>query len=179
VPERHEAGSPNVVGVHALAVACDTITRHGWAPIVAHERALLERLRAGLATVPGVAELSLFGPGHDRVSVASFTVPGHDAGRLAAVLSAEHGIGVRDGLFCAHIATRRLLDGADATEHRALRASLGLGNTVEHVDRTIRALRTALADGPRWDYTLVDGRWTPDPDPRPLPPFVEAAQSRF
>src|SRR2546422_1015445 len=29
-PERHEAGSPNVVGVHALAVACETITRHGW-----------------------------------------------------------------------------------------------------------------------------------------------------
>src|SRR5204862_4927015 len=50
-PERHEAGSPNVVGVYALAVACETITRHGWAAIEAHERALLDRLRAGLATV--------------------------------------------------------------------------------------------------------------------------------
>ena len=38
VPERHEAGSPNVVGVHALAVACETISRHGWAPIIEHER---------------------------------------------------------------------------------------------------------------------------------------------
>ncbi len=178
VPERHEAGSPNVVGVHALAVACDTIARHGWSEIIAHELELLERLRGGLASVPGVAELSLFGRDHERVSVASFTVPGHDAGKVAAILSAEHGIGVRDGLFCAHIATRRLLDRAGATEHRALRASLGLGNTVEHVDRFLHALRTVLTDGPRWDYTLLDGRWTPDPDPRPLPPFVSLATGR-
>jgi len=172
VPERHEAGSPNVVGVHALAVACETISRHGWAPIIEHERALQARLRVGLAGIPGVAELALFGPDTDRVSVASFTVPGQDAGLIAAALSAEHGIGVRDGLFCAHIATRRLLGNAGATEQRALRASIGLGNTAEHIDRLLHGLRTVITNGPRWNYARVDGRWAPDPDPRPLPPFV-------
>jgi selenocysteine lyase/cysteine desulfurase len=172
VPERHEAGSPNVVGVHALAVACEAVSRHGWAPIVEHERALLTRLRDGLAVIPGVVELALFGPATDRVSVASFTVPGHDVGLLAAALSAEYGIGVRDGLFCAHIATRRLLGVAGATEQRALRASIGLGNTAEHVDRLLHGLRALLTDGPRWNYARIDGRWVPDPDPRPLPPFV-------
>ncbi|HEU5474494.1 MAG TPA: aminotransferase class V-fold PLP-dependent enzyme [Actinophytocola sp.] len=168
VPERHEAGTPNVVGVHALAVAADTLTRH-WEPLVAHERALLDRLRAGLAAIPGVRELSLFGAGQARVSVASFVVEGRDAGLLAAALSAEHGIGVRDGLFCAHVATRRLLGEA---QPRALRASLGLGSTEEHVDRFLAALRGLVAHGPAWTYAEVDGRWVPSPDPRPLPPFL-------
>ncbi|HET9141484.1 aminotransferase class V-fold PLP-dependent enzyme, partial [Actinophytocola sp.] len=167
-PERHEAGTPNVVGVHALAVAAETISRN-WAGVREHERALLHRLRTGLAAIPGVRELSLFGPEHERVSVASFAVDGQDAGLLAAALSAEHGIGVRDGLFCAHIATRRLLAGAG---DRAVRASLGLGNTGEHVDRLLWALRALVATGPTWRYALVDGRWAPSPDPRPLPPFV-------
>lgn len=174
VPERHEAGSPNVIGVHALAVACETIGRHGWPAVVEHERALLARLRAGLAGVPGVRELSLFGADQDRVGVVSFTVDGQEAGLVAAVLSAEHGIGVRDGAFCAHIATRRLLGRAGSAEQRALRASLGLGSTIEHVDRLIGALHTLVTDGPAWNYRITDGRWDPDPDPRPLPPFLSA-----
>jgi selenocysteine lyase/cysteine desulfurase len=165
-PERHEGGSPNVVGVHALAVACSTLARH-WDAIITHERDLLARLRSGLASVPGLRSLSLFGPDHDRVGVVSFTVDGRNAGLLAAVLSAEHGVGVRDGLFCAHIATRRLLGSGD----RALRASLGLGSTAEHVDRLIAGLH----DEPRWDYALVDGRWAPSADSRPLPPFIANA----
>jgi selenocysteine lyase/cysteine desulfurase len=168
-PERHEAGTPNVVGVHALAVACETITRHGWSPVVARERALLARLRAGLATVPGLRELSLFGPAHDRVGVVSCTVDGQDAGLMAAILSAEHGIGVRDGLFCAHIATRRLLA---PNQPRALRASIGLATVADHVDRLVSALRRIVTHGPAWTYRVVDGRWTPTPDPRPLPPFL-------
>jgi selenocysteine lyase/cysteine desulfurase len=171
VPERHEAGSPNVVGVHALAAACDTITRHGWDRIVAHEQALLTRLRAGLKTVPGLHELSIFRD-QDRVGVVSFTIHGHEAGLIAAALSAEYGIGVRDGAFCAHVATRRLLDRVDATEQRALRASLGLGSTAEHVDRLVAALRELVANGPKWTYAQEDGRWAPVDDNRPLPPFV-------
>jgi selenocysteine lyase/cysteine desulfurase len=170
-PERHEAGSPNTVGVHALATACAALGRH-WTPILAHEQALTERLRAGLATVPGLRELSIFGSAHERVGTISFTVDGLDAGLLAAALSAEHGIGVRDGAFCAHILTRTLLVAAGSAETRAVRVSLGLGSTAEHVDRLIAALRTLVADGPRWTYAQVDGRWTPTPDPRPLPPFL-------
>ena len=174
VPERHEAGSPNVVGVHALAAACDTITRHGWDRIVAHEQALLLRLREGLKTIPGLHELSIFQGNQDRVGVVSFTIHGHEAGLIAAALSAEYGIGVRDGAFCAHVATRRLLDRVDATEQRALRASLGLGSTAEHVDRLVDALRKLVTEGPKWTYRLEDGRWAPVNDNRPLPPFVAA-----
>ncbi|RLK62212.1 aminotransferase class V-fold PLP-dependent enzyme [Actinokineospora cianjurensis] len=171
VPERHEAGSPNVVGAHALAVACDTLAEN-WDAVVDHERALLRRLRVGLASVPGLRSLSLFGDDHDRVGVVSFTVDGIESGLVAAVLSAEHGIGVRDGAFCAHIATRRLLGRAGAQEERAVRVSIGLGTRAEHVDRVIAALRSLVADGPAVEYAVVDGRWAPVHDPRPLPAFL-------
>lgn len=169
VPERHEAGSPNVVGVHALAAACTAIGAH-WPEIEAHERDLLHRLRTGLRAVPGLAELSLFhGP---RVGVVSFTLDGFDAGLVAAVLSAEHGIGVRDGAFCAHIATQRLLARVGSTEEHAVRVSLGLGSTVEHVDRLVSALQSIVASGPALRYQLVDGRWMPEQDPRQWPTFA-------
>jgi selenocysteine lyase/cysteine desulfurase len=169
VPERHEAGSPNVVGVHALAVACKTIAAQ-WADIEAHEIALLHRLRTGLREVPGLTELAIFdGP---RVGVVSFTIEGHDAGLIAAALSAEYGIGVRDGAFCAHIATRRLLTKAGSSEQRALRASIGLGTTTEHVDRLVHALRTLVTNGPALNYRLDDSRWVPEDDTRQLPSFL-------
>jgi selenocysteine lyase/cysteine desulfurase len=129
-------------------------------------------MRAGLGTVPGLRELSAFGSASDRVGVVSFTVDGQDAGRLAVELSAEYGIGVRDGAFCAHIFTRRLLSDVGATGQLALRVSIGLGTTAEHVDRLVNALRRLVTVGPRWTYRDVDGRWTPTPDPRPLPPFL-------
>ncbi|TDV46283.1 aminotransferase class V-fold PLP-dependent enzyme [Actinophytocola oryzae] len=163
-PERHEAGTPNVVGAHALAVACETLGKH-WDAVAAHEEALLDRLRTGLAAIPGVRQLSIFGDDSPRVGVVSFTVEGQDPGLVAAYLSAEHGIGVRDGLFCAHIATARLAGG------RALRASLGLGSTAEHVDR----LLTALRQGPAEEYELVDGRFAPVEDSRPLPAFLSTS----
>ncbi|TWP50280.1 aminotransferase class V-fold PLP-dependent enzyme [Lentzea tibetensis] len=170
VPERHEAGSPNVVGVHALGVACDVLSRH-WEQTVAHEEALLARLRSGLESIPGLRSLSLF-TDSSRVGVVSFTLAGLDAGFIAAALSAEYGIGVRDGAFCAHVAVSRLAARTGAHEQRALRASIGLGTTAEHVDRLVAALRTLVTDGPRWNYVERDGRWVAEDDSRTLPPFL-------
>jgi selenocysteine lyase/cysteine desulfurase len=177
-PHRHEAGTPNVLGVAALAQACRTLApvlddsgQDGPGP--EHERALLDRLAAGLATVPGVTPLRIWPDSPDRVAVQSFTVAGHAAGFVAAYLSAEHGIGVRDGRFCAHPLLERLCRdsqgaGGDGT---AIRASIGLGTTAEHVDRLIDALRELVTRGARWTYAPVGGRWTPTPDPRDLDPL--------
>lgn len=142
---RHEAGTPNVLGAIALAAACDALTATGWTPLVREEQRLIARLRAGLAGVDGVRELSLWGPDHPRVGIVSFTVDGHPAREVAETLSAEYGIGVRDGKFCAHPFVRHLLGAreggcADGTDS-AVRASIGIGTTDEHVDRLIAALR--------------------------------------
>lgn len=176
LPERQEAGSPNVVGAYALAVACRTLRRAGREGLAGREERLTARLRMGLARVPAVRELSLFGTGEvDRVGTLSFVVDGWDSGHLAAALSAEYGIGVRDGLFCAHPLATRLLRRARVDPEvtgSAVRVSLGLATATEHVDRLVRALGEISTRGPRWHYAVVDGRWQPDPDPRTLPPLA-------
>ncbi|WP_435831246.1 aminotransferase class V-fold PLP-dependent enzyme [Nonomuraea wenchangensis] len=146
---RHEAGTPNVLGAIALAAACDALTATGWTALVREEERLLARLRAGLAAVEGVRELALWGADHPRVGIVSFTVDGFTAREVAEALSAEYGIGVRDGKFCAHPFVRYLLGTADGGcedgTASAVRASIGIGTTQEHVDRLIEALRAIVA----------------------------------
>jgi selenocysteine lyase/cysteine desulfurase len=166
-PHRHEAGTPNVLGVAALAQACRVLDGVVDAAAPAHERALLARLISGLEAVPGVHPLRIWPDAPDRVAVASFVVDGVPAGLVAVYLSAEHGIAVRDGKFCAH----PLVDRA-AGAGGAVRASLGLGTAVEDVDRLVEALFELVERGPKWEYAVVDGRWTPTPDPRDLDPFA-------
>ena len=172
-PHRHEGGTPNVLGAAALAQACRTL-----APVLdgvgpAHERALLDRLTAGLATVPGLTPLRIWPDSTDRVAVASFTLAGRSAASVAAYLSAEHGIGVRDGRFCAHPLLARLCGKAEGPDgdDTAVRASIGLGTTAEHVDRLVDALHRLVTRGPTWTYAPAGGRWAPAPDPREHDPL--------
>jgi selenocysteine lyase/cysteine desulfurase len=138
---RHEAGTPNLLGAVALAAVCAALDRTDRAALAAREDALLVRLCRGLHTIPGVHQLSLFGPAHPRVGIVSFAVEGVDSATVAARLSSRYGIGVRDGLFCAHPLTRRLLAGASVPlPPTAVRASLGIGTTEADVDRLVAAL---------------------------------------
>uniref|UniRef100_UPI0010410E99 aminotransferase class V-fold PLP-dependent enzyme n=1 Tax=Actinomadura fibrosa TaxID=111802 RepID=UPI0010410E99 len=145
--QRHEAGTPNVLGAIAIAAACDTLAAR-WDALAEHEERLLTRLRAGLDAIPGVHELTLWGGRGPRVGIVSFVVDGLSARDVALALSGEHGIGVRDGKFCAHPFVRHLVGtaggdclGGDGT---AVRASFGAGTTAAHIDRLIAAL-AALA----------------------------------
>lgn len=61
------------------------------------EQTLAERLRDGVTTVPGVRILRRFTDAPDRVGVVTVEIDDLPAGLVAAALSAEHGIGVRDG----------------------------------------------------------------------------------
>ncbi len=166
-PHRHEGGTPNVVGAAALAAACRTLAPVLAGPGPEHERALLARLDAGLARVPGVTALRAWSDSADQVAVRSFTVADRPAGYVAAYLSAEHGVGVRDGRFCAHPLLARLC----GPSGEAVRVSIGLGTTVEHVDRVVDALGTLVTRGASWTYAPVGGRWAPTPDPRELDPL--------
>jgi len=165
-PARHEAGSPNVIGAVALGVACRELARVG-DQLAAHDRALRERLVAGLAELDGVQVLSLWPDATEPIAVVTFTVTGHDPGLVAAVLSAEYGIGVRDGRFCTHplLARQGLAAG--------LRASIGVGTTEEHIDRLLRALRTYLRHGKQGEYRVVAGRWEPVDERRDLPEALQ------
>ncbi|ROS76513.1 aminotransferase class V-fold PLP-dependent enzyme [Cellulomonas sp. PhB143] len=161
---RHEAGSPNVVGTVALAAACDALGSLDPREAAAHESALRARLVEGLDAIDGVTVVRAWDDASDPVGVVTFAVQDHDPGFVAAYLSAEHGIGVRDGRFCAHPLLHRLgLDGG------AIRASVGVGTSGEEVERLLAALAQFAADGPRARYAIVDGCWTVVDDPRPVP----------
>jgi selenocysteine lyase/cysteine desulfurase len=166
---RHEAGTPNLPGAVAFAAACDELSRAGWDKIIAHEAALTAALLRGLSKLDGVEVLSLWGEECPRIGVVSFTVRGWKPGLLAAALSAEHGIGVRHGAFCAHRLVAELTGGEDGSGGGAVRASFGLGSTAADVERLLCALDSLLESGPQWKYVCEDGRYAPSPDPRPLP----------
>jgi selenocysteine lyase/cysteine desulfurase len=163
-PEREEAGSPNVIGAVAFGAAMDELERIGWAAIGRHEAALSARLHEGLRAIDGVHVLGpVAGSGADLLSVAAFTVEDMHHGLVAARLSAEFGIGVRHGCFCAHPYLLRLLGvgPAGVAEARAavlrgdrsaipgaVRASCGLGTSGDDVDALLAALRTIVAGDP-------------------------------
>ena len=155
-PDREEAGSPNVIGAVALHAAIDTLEAIGWERIAAHEHALGDRLRQGLAAIEGV---HLLGPavdsGIETLPVAAFTIEGMHHALVAARLSAEYGIAVRHGCFCAHPYVVRLLGLGDVAvdayrnevlsgDHRnvpgAVRASAGLGTSGEEIDTLLAAV---------------------------------------
>ncbi|MBC7279009.1 aminotransferase class V-fold PLP-dependent enzyme [Nocardioides sp.] len=162
-PARHEGGSPNVVGAAALAAACTALGDLEAAELDRHEATLRGHLVAGLSALDGVDVLRLWPDSDEPVGVATFTVDGIEPGRVAAYLSAEHGLGVRDGRFCAQPLLKRLgLTGG------AVRASIGIGTSVGDVDRLLAGVRSLLAGDVRGDYVLVDGAWTLAEDPRPL-----------
>jgi selenocysteine lyase/cysteine desulfurase len=147
-PARHEAGTPNLLGAVALAAVCTALEAADRHELAAREEALLVRLREGLDAIGRVHQLSLFDEEHPRVGIVSFAVEGQDSATVAARLSIGFGIGVRDGMFCAHPLTRHLLARRPvALPGTAVRASLGLGTTPEHVDRLLTALDEIAASG--------------------------------
>jgi selenocysteine lyase/cysteine desulfurase len=186
LPDRQEAGSPNVIGAVALGVACDTLRGVGMEKVADEEHQLLAYARDRLGAIDGWEHYRVWPASHARVGLLTFNLRGIPYDLLAAVLSAEYGIGIRHGCFCAHPLMMRLLrvDDAEATRlidatragsHERLpgaaRMSLGLGSTRSDIDALADALRTIAADGPRWTYSVDHDTdmYEPDPDPRPLP----------
>lgn len=164
-PARHEAGSPNVLGAIALAEACEVLGALPAGAIGAHEAVLRERLVDGLSQLESVRVVRIWPDSAEPVGVVTFTVGEHDPGLVAAYLAAEHGIGVRDGRFCAHPLLTRL-----GATNGAIRASVGVGTSSDAVDRLVAGLAAYLADGPRARYVVEDGCWVVADDTRPLIP---------
>jgi selenocysteine lyase/cysteine desulfurase len=161
-PEREEAGSPNVVGAVALHTAIEELSHIGWDAVAGHDHDLARRLRTGLAELPGVRLLGPQ-PGTPTLPLGAFTVDGVPHALLAARLSAEYGIGVRHGCFCAHPYLMRLLglSAAEIAAYRravlggdrrripgAVRASAGINTTAADIDRFLAAVADLAAGRP-------------------------------
>jgi selenocysteine lyase/cysteine desulfurase len=161
LPDREEAGSPNVIGAVALGVAIETVLELGFEEMLAYEAELGQRLLTALSQIPGVGVLGGTSSDGSRLALASFVVEGLHHGLVAAALSHEWGIAVRHGCFCANPYVFHLLhmskDAVDAVENEvtsgqrkalpgAVRASLAPYNTQAEVERFVDAV-THIARG--------------------------------
>lgn len=163
LPDREEAGSPNVIGAVALGVAIETLLELGFDEMLRHEVELGSALHSRLGAIQGVAVLGGAGESsaQPRLGLASFVVDGLHHGLVAAALSHEWGIAVRNGCFCANPYVFHLLnmdreavdlvEGEVTSGHRkalpgAVRASLAPYNTRDELDRFVEAV-THIARG--------------------------------
>ncbi|NUS37342.1 MAG: aminotransferase class V-fold PLP-dependent enzyme [Pseudarthrobacter sp.] len=166
-PARHEGGSPNVLGAATLARATQVIAGLDQDRWHAHESAIRSFLVEGLQDIEGVTVHQIFKDTNqetDTIGVVNFSVEGYDAGLVAAYLSAEHGVGLRDGRFCAHPLLKRL-----GLPSGSLRASFGVGSRLEDAERLLTGIRTLCSRGLGWDYIVDAGRWVPANDFRTYP----------
>jgi selenocysteine lyase/cysteine desulfurase len=162
LPDREEAGSPNVIGAIGLAVATRSLTEIGLDRIAAHEIELTRYATRRLSRIPG---LTIHGPAESagsaaKLGVIPFTIAGINHGLIAAVLGYEHGVGVRSGCFCAHpyighllrhttTESRHWVDRARRGDKRGapgmVRISFGCYNDSSDVDVTVAALEQLVA----------------------------------
>ena len=124
LPYKFEAGTPNYVGSHALAVALDYVKTIGMDKIEAYERDLTRYAASRLSQIEG---LRLFGTAPQKDSVVSFLV--RDIHHLdMGTLLDRLGIAVRTGHHCAQPVMERM--GIEGT----VRASFSFYNTREEID---------------------------------------------
>jgi cysteine desulfurase/selenocysteine lyase len=105
LPDREEAGSPNVVGALMLADTLRYLQKLGINRMATYEDALTDYALSALATVPG---LTIYGS-QPRVGVISFNLAAIAHSQLGNILCHEGGFGVRTGCFCAQAYVRKLL----------------------------------------------------------------------
>ena len=130
IPEKFEAGTPDIAGAVGLGAAIDYLQRVGLPTIAAYEHDLLVHATEALSTVP---KLKLIGTAAAKASVLSFVIDGHAPDAVSRHLD-KHGIATRSGHHCAQPALRRF--GVETT----VRASLAFYNTREDVEALVRAL---------------------------------------
>ncbi|MCH7630592.1 MAG: cysteine desulfurase [Proteobacteria bacterium] len=131
LPQKFEAGTPNIAGVIGLGAALDYINQFNRQEIEDHEHGLLAY---ALGRLRGINQLKLIGTAKNKASIISFVLDDihpHDAGTILD----QEGIAVRTGHHCAQPLMERF--GLNAT----IRASFGLYNTRGDVDRLAEGLK--------------------------------------
>jgi cysteine desulfurase/selenocysteine lyase len=133
LPNKFEAGTPNISGGIGLGAAVDFITALDREAAHAHESALLDYATRALGAIPGLA---IVGTAPEKASLVSFTVAGVHPHDLGTILD-EDGVAVRTGHHCAMPVMDYFKLPATA------RASFAIYNTFEEIDRLVAGIERA------------------------------------
>jgi cysteine desulfurase/selenocysteine lyase len=131
LPNRLEAGTPNIAGVIGLAAAVTWFSQLDIRAVQAHESALLARATAQAHAFDG---LQIVGTAPDKIGVFSFILHGSHPADVGFLLDRQ-GIAIRTGAHCAQPLMHRL--GLPGTA----RASFSVYNTLDEVDALFIALK--------------------------------------
>ncbi len=134
LPQKFEAGTPNVEGAIALGVAIAYLRGLGMDAVASHEQTLVRYALERLSAIEG---MTIYGPKDERGGVISFTLADIHPHDLATILDHE-GVAIRAGHHCTQPLMRRLNVSATA------RASFYVYNAEEDVDALVAALERAL-----------------------------------
>jgi cysteine desulfurase / selenocysteine lyase len=163
LPDKEEAGTPDIVGAVALATAINLLHDIGWESIIDHESELTRYALEKLSAIPGVVIYGDADPGRsrERLGVISLNIVNVPHALTAAILNYESAIGTRNGCFCAHPYVKAIMhvNEHDAKKMEAeilrrdrthlpgtVRISFGMYNTTDEIDILCDALR-AIATG--------------------------------
>ena len=133
LPYKFEAGTPNIAGGIGLGAAADYLEKIGLEAVAAHEHDLLVYATERLSEIEG---LRILGTASEKAAVVSFTLEGIHPHDLGTILDQE-AVAVRTGHHCAQPVMDRY--GVSSTT----RASFGIYNTREEVDRLVEAIHSA------------------------------------
>jgi selenocysteine lyase/cysteine desulfurase len=155
--DRHNGGTPNIAGVIALGSALEWLSSIGLDWIREHELELLARVEGELRAIPGVTFLGNI-PLERKLGVLPFNIDGMHHDTVSRVLNNQYGIATRNGCFCAHPYLTRLLHCTDAEAVRrkveagedvllpgAVRATIGIYNNADDLDKLVEAVRAIAA----------------------------------
>jgi cysteine desulfurase/selenocysteine lyase len=135
LPNKFEAGTPNIVGAIGFGEAIDYLNEIGFEKIEEYENELLEYATKKLKTIP---DLKIYGEAKNKTSVISFNIGNIHSYDLGTILD-KYGIAVRTGQHCA----QPVMDffGISGT----VRASFSFYNTKDEVDYFYDSLNKAVA----------------------------------
>lgn len=137
LPNRFEAGTPDIAGAIGLGAAIDYINAIGFDRIAAYEQDLLEYATEQMQRVPG---LRIIGTAPHKAAVVSFVLESPLIASLdIATRLGNEGIAVRTGHHCCMPLMSRLdIPGT-------CRASLAMYNTFADIDRLVEVLQDIVA----------------------------------
>lgn len=132
-PARFEAGTPAIVQAIGLGEALNFMMNLGMDNITAHEKELTKYATEKLSEIDGLVQI---GTAKDKGGVFSFVLKGVHPQDMAFILDKE-GVALRVGHHCAEPLVHRM--GYESVA----RATLGLYNTKEDIDRLVKAIEKA------------------------------------
>jgi cysteine desulfurase/selenocysteine lyase len=153
LPNKFEAGTPDIAGVVGLGAAIDYVQSVGLDRVAAYEAELIKHLVDQLRQVPGVR---LIGNARNRAGAVSFIIdnPPIAAHDLGVALDMQ-GVAVRTGHHCCQPIMDRF--GVPAT----VRASVAMYNTKEEIDTFIAALTKIVAAEAKMKAKLAPAQSSP------------------